>query len=173
MIYCFLWQVSCIILFLACSSMLVHMLFILIYVLYALCHVFVPRSIFPMCYLARSACFHACLHVYLFSLHILCFMPFFPILCSFFCSMLMLGLHAHMLVWCFWLCLAWIYVFMPIFPCHMVRSLSSHACTLGFVFFHAFTLTFTCLRICFLAYMFQMFYATFPVLVRSMPCLCA
>ena len=48
-----------------CSSMLVHMLFISIYVLYALCHVFVPRSIFSMCCLARSACFYACSHVFL------------------------------------------------------------------------------------------------------------
>ena len=29
-------------------------------------------------------------------------MPCFPIFCASFCSMLMLGLHAHMLVWCCW-----------------------------------------------------------------------
>ena len=28
-------------------------------------HVFVPRSIFPMCCLARSTCLYACLHIYL------------------------------------------------------------------------------------------------------------
>ena len=52
---------------------------------------------FPMCCLARSTCFYACLHVYLSFLHVLCFMPCFPMsLCLFF-SRLMLGLHAHIL----------------------------------------------------------------------------
>ena len=59
-------------------------LFVLIYMLYALCHVF------------------------------LCFVPLF-------CSMMMLGLHAHMLAWCCWLCLAWIYVFMCVLPCLCAR----------------------------------------------------
>ena len=43
-------------------------------------------------------------------LHALYPMPYFPMLCSSFCSWFTLGLHAHMLVWCCWLCLAWIYV---------------------------------------------------------------
>ena len=99
------------------------------------------RSIFPMYCLARSACFYACLHVYLSFLHASCFRPCFPMLCSSFCSMLMLGLHAHMFVWCCWLCLAWIYVFLCIFPCYMVRSLSSHAFLKhGFMFFHVYVL---------------------------------
>ena len=61
------------------------------------------RSFFPMCCLARSTCFYACLHVYLSFLHVFCFMPCFPMFCSSFCFMLMLGLHANMLVWCCWL----------------------------------------------------------------------
>ena len=41
----------------------------------------VLRSIFPMCYLARSTCFYACSHVYLSFLQALCFRPCFPMLC--------------------------------------------------------------------------------------------
>ena len=78
-------------------------------------------------------------------LHALCYMPLFPMLCSSFCSRMMLGLHAYMLVWCYWLWYAWIYVSMCLFPWYMVRSLSSHACMLGFVFFQAFILTSICL----------------------------
>ena len=63
-------------------------------------HVFMSRSIFPMCCLARSACFYAYLHVYLSFLHALCFLLCFPMLCSSFCSMSMLGSHAHMLTCC-------------------------------------------------------------------------
>ena len=151
-------------------------------------HVFVPRSIFPMCFLARSTCFYACLHVYLSFLHALCFMPCFPMLRSSFCSMLMLGLHAHMLVWCCWLCPAWIYVFMCVFPCYMVKSLSPHAYMLGFMFFHVYVLglyMLMCMFLCLLVltyvftclyasiYLLYMLYTIFHVLVCSMPCLCA
>ena len=168
--------------------MLVYMLFVLIYMLYVLCMLSMLRSIFLMCCLARSTCFYACLHVYLSFLHALSFMPCFPLLCSSFCPMLMLGLHAHMLVWCCWLCLAWIYVFMHVSPCYMVRSLSSHAYMLGYVFFHVYVLglymlmcmflcllvstyVFTCL--CAWIYVLYMLYTIFHVLVCSMPCLCA
>ena len=37
--------------------------------------------------------------------------------------------------------------FMCLFPCYMVRSMFSHAYILGFVFFHAFMLTSTCLDV--------------------------
>ena len=37
--------------------------------------------------------------------------------------------------------------FMCLFPCYMIRSLSSHAYMLGFVFFYAFMLTSTCLDV--------------------------
>ena len=66
-------------------------------------------------------------------LHALCFMPCFPMLCSSFCSTLMLGLHAHVLVRCFW----------PCFYAYMSR----------FMFSHAFMLTSTCLDVHFHAYM--------------------
>ena len=151
-------------------------------------YVFVPRSIFPMCCLARSTCFHACLYVHLSCLHNSWFMPCFPIFCFSFCFMLILVLHAHMLVWCCWLCLAWIYVFMYVFPYYMVRSWSSHAYMLGFIFFHVDVLglymlmcTFLCLLVltlvftflCAWIYAFYMLYTIFLVLVCSMPCLCA
>ena len=42
---------------------------------------------------------------------------------------------------------------MCLFPCYMVRSSSSHACMLGFVFFHAFMLTSSCLDVHLHAYM--------------------
>ena len=45
-------------------------------------HVFVPRSIFPMCCLDRSTCFYARLHVYFSFLHALCFMPCLESTCS-------------------------------------------------------------------------------------------
>ena len=86
-------------------------------------------------------------------LHALYLIPCFPMLCASFCSRLMLGLHVYMLIRCCWLCLVWIYVFTCLFPCYMFRSLSSHACMLGFAFFHAFMLAFTCLDIHLHAYM--------------------
>ena len=42
---------------------------------------------------------------------------------------------------------------MCLFPWYMVRSVSSHACMLGFVFFHSFMLAFTCLDVHLHAYM--------------------
>ena len=80
-------------------------------------------------------------------LHALGYMPCFPMLYPSFCSRMMVGLHAHMLVGCYWLWLAWVTVSMCLFPCYMIRSLSSHAYMLGFVFFHAFMLTSTCLDV--------------------------
>ena len=107
---------------------------------------------------------YACWHVYLsrstcLMLYAICLcpMPCFPMLRSSFCSMLILGIHAYMLVWCCWLCLAWIYVFMPILSCYRVRSSSSHAYKLRFMFFHLYVLGFTCLHACF-----------YPCISRSM-----
>ena len=129
MIYCFLYHVSC---FIYVSSL--NLL-----AFYALCHV-------------------SCLDLYPYmliclDLYALCYMPLFPMLCSSFCSRMMLGLHAYMLVWCYWLWYAWIYVSMCLFPCYMVRSLSSHVCMLGFMFFQAFILTSICLDVHLHAYM--------------------
>ena len=86
------------------------------------------------------------------------------------------------------LCLAWIYVSMCLFPCYMVRSESSHAYMLGFIFFHVYVLSFymfTCMFLCLYVqiyvltclyawiYVLYVPYAIFHVLVCSMPCLCA
>ena len=127
---------------------------------------------------------HVSMLVHMFfylDLHVLCFMPCFPMLCSSFCSMLMLGLHAHMLVRCFWLCLAWIYVFMPMLPCYRVRSLSSHAYMLEFTFFHVYVLGSTCWHACFYAYMSRFMFSHAYMLgsmfstcfILSSMCLCA
>ena len=112
------------------------------------------RSIFPMCFLARSICFYACSHAYFSFLEVLCFMPCFPTLCSSFCSILMLGLHAYMLT-CLYdvvgCALFGSMCFMCLFPCYMVRSMSSHNYMLGFMFFHVYVLgfyVFTCMFLC-------------------------
>ena len=108
--------------------------------------------------------FHACLYFICLDLHALYFMPCFPIFCAFFCSMLMLGLHAHMLdimsmvmpcldlhvcmhvlcsyayVYAFTCLYAWVYVL----PClyvyiYMLRCISTcfHACMCRSVCLHA------------------------------------
>ena len=126
---------------------------------------------------------HDSMLVYMFiclSYMLLCSMPCFPILCSSFCSMLMLGLLAHMHVWCCWLCLAWIYVFTCIFPCYMVRSLSSHAYMLGFMFFHVYVLglyLLMCMFLCLSRSMFSHAYVLGSMFstgfILSSMCLCA
>ena len=75
-----------------------------------------------------------------------------------------------------------------LFPCYMVRSLSSHAYMLGIMFFHVYVLSFymfTCIFLCLHVqiyvliclcawiYVLHMLYDIFHMLVRSMPCLCA
>ena len=71
MFYCLLWHISCFILFLACFSLdLCSLMFVHTFFfcpdLHALCYMFMPKSIVSMCCLARSTCFYACLHAYLF-----------------------------------------------------------------------------------------------------------
>ena len=106
-------------------------------------HVFMPRSIFPMCCLARSTCFYACLHVYLSFLHVFIL---YAMSRSFFLMCCCLDLHAHLL-----------YIMSMVMPCldlhvcmHVLCSYAmyspSYACMLGFVFFHAFMHTSTCLH---------------------------
>ena len=73
-----------------------------------------------------------------------------------------------------------------LFPCYMVRSLSSHAYMLGFMFFHVYVLSFymfTCMFLCLYVqiyvliclcawiYVLYMLYAISHMLVRSLPCL--
>ena len=73
MIFCFFQHVSCFI----CVSSLNP------FVDYVLCHV---------------SCLDLCSHMFIcLDLHAQRFMPYFSMFCSFFCSMLMLGLHVHML----------------------------------------------------------------------------
>ena len=91
-----------------CSSMLVYMLFVLIYMFYALCHA-LDFQIFSF----------ACVDVWVYMLT-------FLILCP-------------------WPCLAQIYMFVCMLYASMPMSMPSHACMLGFVFFHPFMLTSTCL----------------------------
>ena len=80
------------------------------------------------CFMLRSTCFR----LYAMFSYVLCL----------FCSRLMLGLHAHLLVWRCWICLAWIYVFVCFSPCFMLRSTSVHAYMLGFMFFHVYVPSF-------------------------------
>ena len=146
MFYCLLWHASCFILFLACFSlnlcsfMLVHMFFCPDLRACALCYMFMPRYIISMCCLARSTCFYACLHAYMFRSTCL---GFYAVLSSF-RFILMLGLCAHMLDIILWLCFARIYVFVCFSPYFMLRSTSVHTYVLGFMFFHVYVLAFTC-----------------------------
>ena len=59
----------------------------------ALCYMLMPRSIVSICCLARSTCFYACLHAYMFRSTCL---GFYAVLSSF-RFILMLGLCAHVL----------------------------------------------------------------------------
>ena len=69
-------------------------------------------------------------------------MPCFPMFCSPFCSMLILGLHAHMLdiMSMVMSCLDLHVICMVNAP--MPISESSHACLLGFMSFHVYVLNF-------------------------------
>ena len=57
------------------------------------------------------------------------------------------------LISCLWLCLAQMYMFVCMFYAPMPMSMLSHACVLGFLFFHVFMLTSTCLDVHSHAYM--------------------
>ena len=89
------------------------------------------------------------------------------------------------LISCLWLCLAQIYMFVSMSYAPMPMSMPSHACILGFVFFHVFMLTPTCLHAYLHAYMhrsvylhayidaFYLLYAISHVLACFTSCLCA
>ena len=111
------------------------------------------RSIFPICCLARFTCFHACLHVYLSFLHVICFIPYFPMFCSSFCSMLILGLHAHMLD-----------IMSMVMPCSdlCVRML--------FAMFYAQIHFRTCLYAW--IHVLPCLFASFHMFTHTLPCLC-
>ena len=97
--------------------------------------------------------------------------------------MLMLGLHAHMLD-IMSMVMSWIYMFVCTFYAPLSISESSHACMLGFMFYHVYVLNFymfTCMFLCLYAYIYAStclcvwiytlyrFHVIFNVLVRSMP----
>ena len=124
MIYCFPQHVSCFILLLACSQF-------------------------------RFMFFHACLHVFflvlIYMLYALCHALDAQIF-SFPC----VDVWVYMLtclILCLQPCLAQIYMFVCMSYAPMPMSMPSHACMLGFVFFHAFMLTPTCLDVLLHAYM--------------------
>ena len=78
------------------------------------------------------------LHAYMF--RSTCFIPYAMLSCVLFLFLLQVdvkvtGSHA-----CMMFLAAWVYGFMCLFPCYMVRSKSSHACMLGFMFFHIYVL---------------------------------
>ena len=112
-------------------------------------HVFVPRSLFLMCCLARSTCFYTCLHVYLSFLHALCFM-LYAMFRSFFLMGWCLDLHVHML--------DIMSMFMPCLDLHAcMHVLCSYAYVYDFRCLHAWI----CILLCFYAYI-HMLKCTFP-----------
>ena len=123
----------------------VHLSWSTCFMLYAMLSML--RSIFPMCSLARSACFYACLHVYLSFLHALCFRPWFPMLCLFFCSYMLTCLCdvvGFALLGFMCLCVYFHAIWLD--PCfHMLICLDScssmlmyQACTCWCVYFYAY-----------------------------------
>ena len=61
------------------------------------------------------------------------------------------------LISCLWICLAQIYMFVCTSYAHMPISESSHACMLGFMFYHVYVLNFymfTCMFLCLYAYIY-------------------
>ena len=62
---------------------------------------------------------------------------------------------------CFMPLFSWIYGFYVLFPCYMVKSMSSHAYMLGSMFFHVYVLgfyLFTCTFLCLFAYIYVFTY---------------
>ena len=94
----------------------------------------------------KSLCFYAFYHVSCLDLHpymLICldlhalgFMPYFPMFCASFCSRLTLGYMLICLYDIVGYALLGSMYFICLFPCYMVRSLSSHAYMLGSMFFH-------------------------------------
>ena len=78
-------------------------------------------------------------------LHALCFMPCFPVLCSFVCSMLMLRLHTYMHVWYFGHALLGSTCLHACLYTYMSRSMFSHAHMLRSMFSTCFILFSMCL----------------------------
>ena len=132
--------------------------------------IYIPICSYVQIYMLRVLC-----HVFL------CFLPLF-----------VLGIRQGYILTCVYDVVGYALLgsmcFMYLFPCYMVRSLSSHAYMLGFTFFHVYVLSFymfTCMFLCLYVqiyvltylyawiYVLYMLYAIFHLLVCSMPCLCA
>ena len=114
--------------------------------------------------------FHACLHVICLDLHALCFMPCFPMVCSSFCSMLMLGymltcLH-DVVSYALLGSMCWYVYFHAIWldPCfHMLICLDSCSSMLM-------KQACTCWCVCFYAYLS---WSMFSHALYYLPCACA
>ena len=164
MIYPFLQHVSY---FLCVSSL--NLLAFMPYAMYN-AQIYIPTCSYVQIYMLRVLC-----HVFL------CFLPLF-----------VLGRCQGYMLTCLYDVVGYALLgsmcFMYLFPCYMVRSLSSHAYMFGFMFFHVYVLSFymfTCMFLCLYVqiyvltclcawiYVLYMFYAIFHVLVCPMPCLCA
>ena len=124
-----------------------------------------------MCYLARSTCVYAFSHA---SCPVLCVY----VSCHVFPCFVHLLLYVDVRVTCSHACMMFLAmpcldlcVFMPMFPCYRVRSLSSHAYMLGFTFFHVYVLVSTCLHACFYPYISQ-YMSPYAHMLRSMFFMC-
>ena len=129
------------------------------------------------------AMFHTQIQVQIYMLQPLCHV----FLC--FAPLFVLGHHQGYMLTCLYDVVGYALLgYMCLFPCYVVRSLSSHAFMLGFMFFHVYVLSFymsMCMFLCLYdqIYFFRclctwihvlyMLYTIFHVLVCSMPCLCA
>ena len=81
------------------------------------------------------------LNAYMFRFTCLGFYAMFSMFCSSFCSMLMLGLCAHMLDIMFMVMLGSDLCVLCFLPCYVLRSASVHAYMLGFMFYHVYVLS--------------------------------
>ena len=81
------------------------------------------------------------LNAYMFRFTCLGFYAMFSMFCSSFCSMLMLGLCAHMLDIMFMVMLGSNLCVLCFLPCYVLRSASVHAYMLGFMFYHVYVLS--------------------------------
>ena len=82
------------------------------------------------------------LHAYMLRSTCLGFYAMFPFFRSSFLLYVDLGYVLTCLISCLWLCFSRIYVFVCFLPYFMLRSALVHAYTLGFMFFHAYVLSF-------------------------------
>ena len=108
------------------------------------------------------------LHFYMLiflQLHVLGFMPCFPMFFASFSSRLMIRVTCSHDCLMLLAKLCQIYVFMHFFPCFLLRSTSIHVYMLGFMFYHVYVLSFymfTCMFLCLYAYIYVSTCLRFP-----------